>query len=61
MKWTLTSLNIPFKNDEYVGHHQPVHITGLHFTDQNSRFITVTKRKNIITAPLFFKKKDFQP
>ena len=26
------------KNDDYGGHHQPVHITGLHFTDQNKRY-----------------------
>ena len=59
MKWTLAALNIPFKN--HGEHHQPVHITCLHSTDQNSTFIIVRKWKNVITTHLFFfGKKDFK-
>ena len=62
IKWTLTSFNIPFKNNGYGGQHQPVHITGLQFTDQNSTFITDRKWKNVTTTHLFFlQEKDFQP
>ena len=55
MKWTLAALNIPFKNDGE--HHQPVHITCLHSTDQNSTFIILRKWKNVITTHLLFRKK----
>ena len=35
MKWTFTPFNITFKTDDYWRHHQPVHITDLHFIDRN--------------------------
>ena len=61
MEWILTPFNIPFKKDNYGGHHQPVYYTDLHFTHQDS---TLSGNEKMSSPHIFFffkKKKDFQP